>query len=145
VSDPSGDLSDAEKLAAMERLVRLYNEEGDEGWLKGATDDVVLVSAPEWPGGGTYEGAEAASVFLREFSEAWASVRFEYFDPEIFGPRVFAPSRWVVEGHASGAPSTVDFWSVTTLRGDLVCRFDAFFNREDALDFARTGERTGDP
>lgn len=135
------ELSDEEKLAAFARLVRTYNEEGAHGWFANTTDDIVMVTAREWPGGGTFRGPEETGRFLRQFEEAWARVRLEYSDPQVIEGRVFAPSRWVTEGKASGIESTVDFFSVTTLRGELACRFDAFFKRDVALEFARTGER----
>jgi hypothetical protein len=137
VSDPAGERSDEELLATFGTLVDLYNEKGAEGWREGTTDDVVIASAPEWPGGGVYEGAEAADRFMRDFEEAWASVRFEYSDAEVVNGRVLAASKWLVVGEASGAPTSVEFFTVTTLRGELICRFDAFFTREEAVAFAR--------
>jgi hypothetical protein len=137
VSGIAGDPGDEELLATYARLVDLYNEKGAEGWREGSTDDVVLASAPEWPGGGTYEGAEAANRFMSDFQEAWASVRFEYSDAEVINGRILAASRWLVEGAASGAPTSIDFFTVTTLRDGLICRFDAFFTRDEALQFAR--------
>jgi hypothetical protein len=137
VSDPAGELTDDEKLAAFERLVDLYNEKGAEGWREGTTEDVVLASAPEWPGGGVYEGADDANRFLRDFEEAWSSVRLEYSGTEVVNGRIVAQCRWLVEGKASGAPTSIEFFTVTTLRGELIARFDAFFTRDEALEFAR--------
>jgi hypothetical protein len=136
---------DERKLATFARLVSAYNEQGADGWSANTTDDIVMVTAVEWPGGGIFQGPEECGRFLRQFEEAWARIRFEYSEPEVVAGRVFAPSKWVAEGQSSGIESTVDFFSVTTLRGELACRFDAFFRRSLALEFARTGERSDWP
>jgi hypothetical protein len=145
VSPGGGQGDEDQRLASFARLVRAYNEQGKTGWAANTTDDVVMVTAAEWPGGGIFRGREECERFLAQFEEAWARIRLEYSDPEVIEGRIFAPSRWVTEGHASGIESTVDFFSVTTLRGDRACRFDAFFRRSLALEFARTGQRSDWP
>jgi hypothetical protein len=101
----------------------------------------VLVTAPEWPGGGTFQGHEEVRQFLAEFEDAWANIRLEYRDAEVIRDAVFCPARWVAEGAASGIEGRLDFFMVAFLRGEKLARMDAFFGREEALERAGRGEQ----
>jgi ketosteroid isomerase-like protein len=133
VSDSGGELTEREKLELVERASRAFNEEGIDALLALTTEDYAFATAPEWPGGGEFRGHEAVRGFMCEFEEAWASIVFEYESARVVNGRAFIPSRWVGEGKASGAESSVDFFTVIAFEGPRLQRMDVFFSETDAL------------
>jgi hypothetical protein len=101
--------------------------------------DAALRTDPGWPGGGEYRGRTQIEGFMDQFEDSWGEVAYETVgEPEVIGNVQLWPSRWAVRGKASGIETEVDFWGVFTFDGGLFARLDFFFNRNEALEHARS-------
>ncbi len=123
---------------AIGRFVDAFNAGNIEDVLAVASDDVILQTAAEWPGGGEYRGADAAGAFLAEFVEDWHEIRYEQLATEVVEGHVVERARWVGTGRTSGLASAVDFYTVWTVRDGVVARMDIFAKRDQAREFARS-------
>jgi ketosteroid isomerase-like protein len=119
-------------------FVAAFNAGELERQLSLATPDLVLTTAPEWPGGGRYAGREEVRRFVREFQDTWGSIRYEQLAHEVAGERLIERARWVGRGRSSGVETAVDFYTVWTVREDRVARMDVFATRAAAREFARS-------
>ena len=126
---------------AIQRFVDGFNSGEVDDLIATATDDLVIRTAQEWPGGGEYLGADAARAFLEDFLGDWEEIRYERLAGEVVEGKVVERARWVGTGRTSGLKSTVDFYTSWTIRDGLVARMDIFAKREQAREFARTDSR----
>ena len=100
---------------------------------------VTMRTAPEWPGGGEFHGYSEFEGFMDQFEESWGQVTYETVgEAEEIGAALLWPSRWKVRGLSSGIETEVDFWGVFTFGEGVFTRLDFFFDRDAALDFARS-------
>jgi ketosteroid isomerase-like protein len=94
---------------------------------------IEWIEPPEFPGGGTYHGVEAAKQYLAQSRASAAQVISE---PEQFIP---AGNRIVVFVHARVLPKGSNTWQevrladVYTFQNGRATKMRAFANREDAL------------
>jgi hypothetical protein len=137
VSEETGqELTAEEKLSLFIDGIQAYNEGGPDALLERLPDDVVVATAQEWPDGGEFEGHEEIRRFLARFGEAWERIIFQYDDPEVIGDRILCASRWVALGKTSAIETTIDFFTVGTVRGEELARLDFFFKQREATEFA---------
>jgi hypothetical protein len=100
---------------------------------------LTMRTAPEWPGGGEFHGYSEFEGFMDQFEESWGQVTYETLgEPEVLGEALLWPSRWKARGLSSGIETEVDFWGVFRFEGGRVSRLDFFFDRDAALEFARS-------
>jgi hypothetical protein len=97
-----------------------------------ATPDVLVATAPGFPGGGRFVGREAAGNFLKEFVEAWDQVRYEIAEAKVVHGCVVHAARWVVRGRSSDTEVDLDFYGVARFEGELVSAIELFWTEEDA-------------
>ncbi|MQA74393.1 MAG: DUF4440 domain-containing protein [Solirubrobacterales bacterium] len=133
----SGDQVAPTVPACVRGFVAAFNSGDLERQLSFGTPDLVMTTADEWPGGGRYAGREEVRRFVTEFLETWGSIRYEQLAGENVGGRLVERARWVGSGRSSGVETAVDFYSVWTVRADLVARLDVFGTRAQAREFAR--------
>ena len=106
-------------------------------------EDVVHVTAPEWPESGTYRGRE-------EVRRLWASILSVHSEHEIAVDeivvldkhRALSKLRWTARGAASGAETTTPIYTVATERDGLIAGIAYFLDYDMALAAAGQPERT---
>ena len=135
-AEPPQELTPEQKLSLFTAGVMAYNEGGPDALLELLPADVVVATAEEWPDGGEFKGHDEIRRFLARFGEAWERIIFQYDDPEVIGDRILCASRWVALGKTSAIETTIDFFTVGTVRGSEVARLDFFFRQREATEFA---------
>mgnify|MGYP000663310610 CR=1 FL=1 len=101
--------------------------------------DIVIRTAPDFPGGGEFRGQKAIDWFSDQFEEAWKSVLFEVSDMRAEADTVVVEGAWVVRGRESDAPMRLDFWATIRTRGDKVAALIYNWTEEEAMAEARGG------
>jgi ketosteroid isomerase-like protein len=125
-----------ETLEAFARqLVEAFNR-GLDDYIALHAPDVVHVTAPEWPEGGTYRGKDAVR-------DLWAGMfaaqeyRAELDDVVVLKDgRVLSTFRVHTTGIASGVATTTVVYSVGTERGGLLARIEYYIDHDRALEAA---------
>jgi ketosteroid isomerase-like protein len=107
---------------------------GVDGILEHATEDLVWISDPRFPGGGTHIGKQNVRRWLRE---VWIYEELSIDIEEIIDldDRALGITRW----HATprNAPTVDWLWChLVSFRGGLVSQARSFFDRDEALDAA---------
>ena len=129
-------MSQEDMVAFAHRFAAAFNL-GLEEFMAFHAEDVVHVTAPEWPERGTYRGREAVRGL-------WASILVEYEQYEIEVDdvivldenRVLSKVRLRARGAASGVETTTPVYTVGTERGGLVSRVEYFVDEAGALEAA---------
>jgi ketosteroid isomerase-like protein len=123
------------------QLLRSVYEAGDAGFdalLDIASDDVVWVSDPTMPAGGTFEGKEAT----RRYLDALGVFKQEALDVERvidLGDRVLGIT--TIRAKPPDGPSVEWLWcQLVTFRDGLVTEIRNFLDRESALEAAGLSE-----
>jgi ketosteroid isomerase-like protein len=101
------------------------------------TEDTVVRTDRDWPGGGEFRGRAQIEPFLIEFLDPWNELRYEVREePVEVGPWLVERGRWHGTGRSSGIEGTIEFTSVARFEAGLMSRLDAFLSHDDALAFA---------
>jgi SnoaL-like protein len=123
------------------RFAMAFNDGLDE-WIACHAEDVVHVTAPDWPEGGTYRGREAVRGL-------WESILAEHSEHEIVVDevtdvdehRVLSKLRWRARGAASGVVTTTPVYTATTIdQAGLMSRIEYFLDYDQALKAAGLSE-----
>ena len=101
-------------------------------------EDVVHITAPEWPERGTYQGRE-------DVRRLWASILSDHSEHEITVDevvvldkhRILSKLRWTARGAASGVETTTPIYIVGTERDGRIARIEYFLDYDMA--FAAAG------
>jgi ketosteroid isomerase-like protein len=119
-------------------VYRLAEAQGVDGLLEFATEDIVWISDPRFPGGGTHEGMENVRHWLRSlwiYEEVSIDVeRIMDFDDRALG---------ITRFHAvsQDGPQVDWLWChLFTFRDGLICRTQSFLDKESALEAAGLSE-----
>jgi hypothetical protein len=137
------ELSEDERIALARSCIDALNARDFERYFACTHTDYVIRTDPSWPGGGVVAGRPALRRFFEEFFEHWADVRYEFLDdPIVVGGRVFCRDRWI-GSNSTGVEMEVQFFSVASFRDGLIERVDLFFDREEALEYARSADGPG--
>jgi ketosteroid isomerase-like protein len=124
--------------AVWHEVMDAWNKRDFDSMLGLLTDEVVLRTDPDWPGGGEFKGRAAVRDFMDEFIEPWGDVRYEVTERAFrIGDRLVERGRWSARGRASGIEGTIEFTSVVGFDGPLVARNEVFLDHEVALRLAR--------
>jgi ketosteroid isomerase-like protein len=129
-----------ENVQLAYRFAEAFNAGLDE-FIALHADDVVHVTAPEWPERGTYCGRD-------EVRRLWESIFVDYGDHQILVDevipidehRVLSKLRWRAKGTSSGAETTTRIYTVGTERDGLVSRIEYFLDYRMALETAGLSE-----
>ena len=129
-----------EALDVATRGFRLFNEGRLDEFYETMHPDGVLVTDPAWPGGGRYEGREAFKRFIRQFLDAFATVRFvQDRTPEGVGAAALFRGRWVGAGASTKIETeSVPFSVIFTARDGFVGQVHFVFDEERARELARS-------
>jgi ketosteroid isomerase-like protein len=110
----------------------------DRGAIKALTaPDIVVGTTVE-----AYRGPEALLEWLDEGDDAFDDFTVELLEVEELAGHVVASMRQRGRGRASGAEVDHHFTHVLTLRDGRATRLQSFAHRDDAVRYARRGERT---
>ena len=138
-SDPRAgtELSLAEKTKLFHGSMEAWNARDFDGMFALLTEDVVLRTDPNWPGGDEFHGREEITGFATDFIEPWEDVRYETVEEAVeIGGRLVERGRWSATGRASGIHGTIEFSSVLSFRSPQVARMAVFLDHDEALAFA---------
>jgi hypothetical protein len=130
---------DAAMIARFKAAVAAFNDEGVEGFLDLATEDVRMATAAGFPGGGTFEGRMPVALFLQEFTSNWTEVRYECENLRVEHGAVVHLARWIVRGEEPGSEVSAEVFGVARYRGGLLAGLELFWTEEEALAHARSG------
>ena len=124
-----------ETLEAFARqIIEAFNH-GLDDYMAMHAPDVVVVTAPEWPEGGTYRGLEAArGVWAAIFAEQEMRAGELYDVVVLEDARLLYTVRIHAKGLASGVATTTVFYTVATERGGLISRMELYLNHGQALE-----------
>jgi ketosteroid isomerase-like protein len=127
-----------ENVEVVRRVYKLAEIRGVEGLLELATDDIVWISDPRFPGGGRHASKNNVRRWLREiwiYDEVSVDVE-EIIDLD---DRALGIARF--HGVLSDAPPVDWPWChLFTFREGLISRVQSFFDRAEALQAAGLSE-----
>ena len=101
-----------------------------------------------WPEQQTYEGAEGARVFLRDWLEAWDDWELEVEAFHDAGDKVVAIVRQRGQSRTSGLPVDMAFGQVWTVRGGKSARMEMYADPVQdlkAVGLSEQGDAHADP
>jgi hypothetical protein len=128
-----------EILGFGRRMAAAYNAGLDE-WMACHAEDVVHVTAPEWPERGTYHGKEAVrALWASIFSASEYKIEIDELIP-LDDHRLLSKLHLQAIGPASGVTTTTPIYTVATERAGLIARINYFLSYEDALQAAGLSE-----
>jgi ketosteroid isomerase-like protein len=115
-------MSDEQRnLELVQRLVTLWNEGDVDAFLALHSDDVELITDPEWPDESVTGRAEVAR-FAEDFRSAWDAVMLKLDAIDAEGDEVRTRGHWESRGAASGLSGALPFGLDFTIRDGLVVR-----------------------
>jgi ketosteroid isomerase-like protein len=127
-------MSEERNLEVVRRLAERWNAGDSAGVLELYADDIVMVTAPEWPdaGAGSFVGKEALERYTQEFRSVWDSIGADLDRLEVAGDLVVAGGGWKSRGLASGVRGQMPFGIVFTVRDGLISRLEWFMDPDEA-------------
>ena len=131
-SDAVQRMSEERNVDLVRRLAERWNAGDHVGVLQLYADDIMMVTAPEWPDSGPEVGKEAVEHATREWRSAWESIEVDIDRLEAVGDVVVAGGAWDSQGLASGAAGRLPFGIVFTVRDGRVARIEWFMDPSDA-------------
>jgi ketosteroid isomerase-like protein len=126
-----------ENVEIVRRVYRLAEAQGVEGLLELATDDVVWISDPHFPGGGRFAGKEKVQGWLREIW-IYEEVNIDVEEIIDLDDRALAITRF----HAVSADVPPVDWPwchLFSFRDGRVSQLQAFLDRGEAVEAAMRG------
>jgi ketosteroid isomerase-like protein len=130
----SGQRAPEANAEVVRRVYKLAETNGVEGLLELATDDVVWISDPHFPGGGTHEGKLNVQRWLRQL---WIYDEISIDVEEIvhIEGRVLAITRFHAIT-ASGPPVDWAWHHIFSFRDGRVSQVESLLDRTEALEAA---------
>jgi ketosteroid isomerase-like protein len=128
-----------ENVEIVQEVYRLAEAQGVDGLLELATDDIVWISDPRFPGGGTHKGKENVRRWLLTL---WIYDEMSIDVERImdFGDRALGITRFQAVSH--DGPEVNWLWChLFSFRHGLICRTQSFLDRESALKAAGLSEQ----
>jgi ketosteroid isomerase-like protein len=119
-------------VEVVRRLAERWNAGDSAGVNELYTDDVVMLTAPEWPDAGSFVGKDALERYTQEWRSAWESIEVDLDRLEVVGDLVVARGAWVSRGLASGASGRMPFGIVFALRDGLIARIEWSMDPDEA-------------
>jgi ketosteroid isomerase-like protein len=121
-------------LDVVLRSIEAWNAQDLEGFMDCFSADAVVVSDERFPGGGTFEGRDAARGFFTDAREVWeGGSRVDFHEFREVGGHVLGEFTWSATGGASGAETKIETTLLWTIRDGLIARAEFFIERDDAL------------
>jgi ketosteroid isomerase-like protein len=132
------ELRGLENVDILRRVYKLAETRGVEGLLELATDDILWISDPSFPGGGTHAGKENVRRWL---TTLWIydEVSIDVEDIIDLDGRALGVTRF--HGASAGAPPVDWPWChLVTFRDGLISQAQSFLDRAEALEAAGLAE-----
>jgi ketosteroid isomerase-like protein len=127
-----------ENVEVVRRVYKLAEAQGVEGLLDLATDDVVWISDPRFPGGGRHAGKENVQRWLRT---VWIYDEVSIDVEEIIDLGDWALAITRFHGVFAGAPPVDWTWCHHfAFRDGRITQVQAFLDRAEALEAAGLSE-----
>ena len=132
-------MADAQQNLEIARLaVERWNANDLEGVLELYAQDAVMLSGPDWPEQGSWEGIEALRRNFEEWRDVWESSVMEVEGLESVGERVVGTGAWNTRGRVSGVDGSMPFAILLAFRGGKIASHEWFADSEVALAAARS-------
>jgi ketosteroid isomerase-like protein len=125
-------MSEERNVEVVRRLAERWNAGDSAGVLELYADDIVMVTAPEWPDTGPFVGKQAVERSTQEWRSAWELVQVDLDRLEAAGDMVVVEGGWDSRGLASGASGRIPFGLVFTVRDGLIARLEWFMDPVEA-------------
>jgi ketosteroid isomerase-like protein len=127
-----------ENVEVLQTAYRLAEARGVEGLLDYATEDIVWISDPRFPGGGTHTGKENVRRWLIKLW-IYDEVSIDVEEIMDLGNRALGITRF--HGVSPDAPRVDWLWChLVSFRDGLICQAQSFLDRESALEAAGLSE-----
>ena len=97
------------------------------------TEDVEFIEMPERVDARTFHGHEGVKEAYTRYLDQWDAYSAEVIEVEDHGDQVFAVGLERASGRGSAAPVEDSVHMVFDFRGDKVCRYREFHDRDAAL------------
>jgi ketosteroid isomerase-like protein len=123
-----------ENVEVLHRVYEFAEARGVEGLLELATEDVVWISDPRFPGGGTHKGKENVRRWLNKLW-IYDEVSIDVEEIMDLGDRALGITRF----HAAPADAPRVDWlwcHLVSVRDGLISQAQSFLDRESALEAA---------
>jgi ketosteroid isomerase-like protein len=105
----------------------------DEGVPAIFTEDVEFIEMPERVDARTFHGHDGVKEAYMRYLDQWDAYSAEVSEVEDHGDQVFAVGLERATGRGSAAPVEDRVYMVFDFRGEKVCRYREFHDREAAL------------
>jgi ketosteroid isomerase-like protein len=127
--------------------VRASYEALNRGDIDGSQEalhpDVEWRESRELPETGVYHGRASVRRFLEEFLESWDEFRQDVEEVIEADGKVVVFLHLSARGRESGVSVDARYAHVWTMRDGKAVRVDAYYDREEALEAARSGRARG--
>jgi ketosteroid isomerase-like protein len=132
---PEGrELGLAARVERFHEVMEAWNTRDLDRMFSMVTDDVMLLTDPDWPGGGSFQGRDQILRFMDEFVEPWEDVRYETVTEGFeVGDQFVERGRWSATGRTTGIEGVIEFTSVVSFAGPQISRMAAYFDHDEAL------------
>jgi ketosteroid isomerase-like protein len=120
--------------------VRAWNRNDLEAMVALAHPDVVVVPPEGWPEAETYTTPEATLRQVERLKGSWEEERVEIDDVQSVGDKVVVETRWIAKGQGSGIEVEAYGAGVFTIRDGKIIRWEAFLEKQRALEAAGLSE-----
>jgi ketosteroid isomerase-like protein len=133
-------MMDEEMLTIYQHALAAFEADDYDAFLDTVDPRITIVTVPEWPDGGTFEGPETTWRFLQDFRAVFAAGTFEISDPVAVADSVLVHDmRRLTSGEQSGASVEWHYSAVTRFRAGRMIHTKYFDTRQEALAEARDG------
>jgi ketosteroid isomerase-like protein len=124
-----------QNLELVRRAFEAWNTGEVDALMEPYAGDVVVITPPSFPEGGTLEGHDELRRFFETLRQGWESggrVSIGELSP-LGEDRVFAEFEWHARGETSGVETELATLGLFTVRDGKIAHAQFFFDREDAL------------
>ena len=127
-----------ENIEVVRRVYKLTEARGVDGLLELATDDIVWISDPHFPGGGRHSGKENVDRWLNELW-IYDEVSIDVEEIVDLDDRALGITRF--HGISADAPAADWPWChLFSFRDGLISQAQSFLDRAEALEAAGLSE-----
>jgi ketosteroid isomerase-like protein len=125
-----------ENVELVRRGYAAYEKEGVEGVIPFFTEDVVIVSIPEWPDDPEYHGHDGLRKLFRQWAENFDEFGFDVRELHDAGDMVVSLHELTGRTKGSAVPMRMQIGAVFGFRDGRIARQDLFSSWEVALEAA---------
>jgi ketosteroid isomerase-like protein len=127
----------ATSAGVIRELARRWNSGDIEAVLDMYTEDVVMLSGPDWPEKTSWHGKEGIRENIEGWREAWESAEMAIERIDTFGDRVVAEGAWIARGRSSGVSGAMPISALCVIRHGKIASVEWFTDYDAAVAAAR--------